>query len=899
MDIGQFASADIHEVKKLLNTSFHGLSQSQANILLQTHGFNEIAKKAKKSLPGKIIDSLVEPMVMILFLAAAFSMVIGNRVEAMAILGVLLINSAIGLIQDAKAERAVEALKKMLFPQCRVMREGHPEVIASKFVVPGDLLLFEAGDVMPADLRIIEANGVLVDEAHLTGESEPIAKMSTALERKNAHLYEMTNILFSGSKILKGSGTAFVIKTGNSTEMGKIAVDIQESEIEKTPLQKKIDREIRYLVILAVGSAFLVFGLTLFQQTSLSGLLNFNDLERFLNVLEIPLLTAISVMVAVFPEGMPASITIALSLAVERLVKNSVIVKRLTSVETLGNVDYICTDKTGTITRHNMTVKEFYVNDRFYSLPDIFRLIADGKGALVQDIFLISRICSTASVTEKNGIIQESGDPTETSLIKASILAGFKPEHFNFYEILESLPFSSETMCSAALVKDFHGKRLLLCKGAPDRIVNSCSSQAYDGGIRKLDNFQKEKILGHLNRRSEQGFRLIGFMKKEIVQPDYRIDPDRLQEGTFIGAAVIYDPPKEEVQEVISEARRANIQVVMITGDSKKTGFSIAKSVGIADQITQSIDGHELALLRRPEFEKQVERLRVYSRVAPRDKLKIVEMLKSRGHIIAMTGDGVNDAPALKKADVGIAMGRSGTQVAQEAASIILTDDNFGTIVKAVKEGRTIYQNLKKLVRFLITNNLGKVAGILIAPLMGYCCPLLPIQLLWSNVVMESFPAVGIAIDSVDPAIMKKKPSKITEPLIEPSIRLKMVLDGLIFGAAISLSYICCFHWTQHSVIAGTAAFAVALLSPQIYVFALRQGTIGQKIRLPNKLLKGFFVFTLVMVLAIVYIPALNIIFITAPIEDWRIWVLIAVMSWVTSIWRLIADFMGGRRLKP
>jgi len=898
-DLREIVAVDISKILVLLKTSFHGLSEDQAEDLLKTYGPNEIERIPKKSLLSKIIDSLLEPMVIILFVAAAFSLVIGNRIEAVAILGVVFINTAISLIQDGKAERAVEELKKMLSPQFRVLRSGTLEIIASRFIVPGDILVFESGDIIPADARIIEANMVLADEAHLTGESEPIEKITDAIEKSDIRLYEMKNMLFAGTKILKGHGKAVAVNTGGSTEMGKIAANIQETDIEKTPLQKKLSREIKYLVVLAIISAFFVFILTLFQRIYPFNSEVLGDFSNLLKIFEIPLLTAISVMVAVFPEGLPASITIALALAVERLVKNSVIVKKLSSVETLGNVDYICTDKTGTITQHNMTVKEFYGNGEFHSIADFFKLMAEGRYSFMQDIFLISVKCSTANVVEENGnIIRESGDPTETSLIKAGILTGFKPDYFASYKILDSLPFSSETMYSAVLVQDPQGKRFFLCKGAPNRIIGLCSYFISGGEVLKLDSSRKDHIERDLNSRSEKGLRLIAFMKQEVFQSHNKILTGLVHDGVFLGAAMIYDPPKDEVIQVVAEACNANIRVVMITGDSKATGFSIAKSVGIADDIGQAIDGRELETYSNTEFNKNVEHLRVYSRVAPMDKLKIVDMLKSKGHIVAMTGDGVNDAPALKKADVGIAMGRSGTQVSQEAADIILTDDNLSTIVKAIKEGRTIYQNLKKLVRYLITNNLGKVAGILLTPLMGYSCPLLPIQLLWSNVVMESFPGVGISTDTADPRIMEKKPSKITEPLIDFKTRLNMILDGLIFGSAISLAYILCFQWTKDPVAAGTAAFAVTLISPQIYVFVLREGTIRQKIMLPNKLLKCFFVFTLVMVFAIVYLPALNIIFSTKPIDEWRIWALILTMSFLTSMFRLIVDSVWRKRYK-
>lgn len=895
----QFVSADTKKILSLLESSLKGLSDEQAEDLFKTYGPNEIQHFTKKTLLSKIIDSLIEPMVIILFVAAAFSMAIGNEIEAGAILGVVVINTIISLIQDGKAERAVEELKKMLSPQFRVLRNGRIEVMASRFIVPGDILVFESGDIMPADSRIIEASGVLADEAHLTGESEPIDKTANAITKSDLRLYEMKNMLFAGSKILTGNGKAAAVNTGANTEMGKIASTIQKTDIEKTPLQKKLNREIKYLVILAIISAFFVFILTLFQRIYPFSSQTFGDFSTLLKILEIPLLTAISIMVAVFPEGLPASITIALALAVERLVKNSVIVKKLSSVETLGNVDYICTDKTGTITQHNMTVKEFYANGEFYNLANIFKLIAEGQYSFIQDIFMIAFKCSTADVVEENGnIIRESGDPTETSLIKAGILAGFKPNYFADYDILDSLPFSSETMYSAVLLQDPQGKNFLIGKGAPDRVLDLCSYVVSSGEVLKLTSSRKDHIARELSNRSEKGFRLIAFMKKEVSHSFNKIDTSMIHNLVFLGAAMIYDPPKDEVAHVVAEARGANIQVVMITGDSKMTGFSIAKSVGIADDMGQAIEGYELENFNNGEFKKSVEHLRVYSRVAPMDKLKIIDVLKSRGHIVAMTGDGVNDAPALKKADVGIAMGRSGSQVSQEASDIILTDDNLSTIVKAVKEGRTIYQNLKKLVRYLITNNLGKVAGILITPLMGYSCPLLPIQLLWSNVVMESFPGVGISTDTADPDIMKKSPSKITEPLIDIKTRWKMILDGAIFGVAISLAYMLCFQWTNDPVASGTAAFAVTLISPQIYVFVLREGTVRQKILLPNKLLKFFFVFTLAMVFAIVYVPALNIIFSTKAINEWRIWVLIFFLSFLTSMVRLCADYLSKKSIR-
>lgn len=886
-----------------------GLSNEEAEARLETFGTNEIGEAKKKSLLRKLLESFLEPMVLILVVASAFSFAIKDFVEAIAILGVVFINTIISLIQDGKAEKAVEELKKILSPQFRVIRGGNVTTVASKFLVPGDIIAFEAGDIIPADARIVEHNSVLVDEAHLTGESEPVSKNDSPIASKTLRLHEMKNVVFAASKVLNGHGRAVVVKTGSATEMGRIAGTMQAVEEERTPLQRKLDVEIKYLVAIAGVSAVLVFLLT-FVPAVRGGFPA--GWSMWLKVLELPLLTAISVMVAVFPEGLPASITIALSLAVERLARNSVIVKKLSSVETLGNVDFICTDKTGTITQHNMTVKEVYLNGEFHNMADVFLMINEGETDAVHDVFLTSVKCSTAKVEEKDGtVVREMGDPTETSLIKAGILCGFKPGLFDTFETLDSVPFSSELMYSASLLRDASGNSEIVMKGAPERIVRMCGSQSVGGREIPLDDHKHDQILHELSQKSEQGFRLIAFAKKRIHGNADKIDAGDMKNFVFLGAAMIYDPPKDEVKNVIAEAKGAGIRVVMITGDSKKTGFSIAGSVGIADDIAEAVEGVELEGWSETEFARHVEHLRVYSRVAPLDKLKIVGKLKEADHIVAMTGDGVNDAPALKRADVGIAMGKAGTQVSQEAADVILTDDNFSTIVSAIREGRTIYANLKKLIRYLITNNIGKVVGILAAPLLGFASPLLPLQLLWSNVVMESLPGVGISTDPSSEGIMDKKPAKLSDPIISKTARIRMIADGVVFGILISLGYILAYNFvsnpgiallvthftnevrdfeTLRKLIAGTVAFAITLLSPQIYVFVLRDGPFMKKFSAPNKLLKGFFLFTIAMILAIVFVRPLNVLFRTVPIYDWRLWAIIAGFSLFTSLVKLVTD---------
>ncbi len=889
---GYFYSQSQNELFSLFHSSMKGLSTEQAEERQRVYGANEFAPEKKETLIKKLVKALIEPMTLILILASLLSFfIIQDVLEAIAILGVVVINTFISLYQEGKAEKAAEELKKILSPQCKVMREGNVEVIASKFLVPGDMIVFEAGDIIPADGRLITASDVLIDEAHLTGESQSIDKNTDRLSDANLRLYEMTNIVFAGSRVLNGYGTALVVKTGNATEIGKIALNIQEEKEERTPLQKKMSLEIKALVALALVALVLVLVMGAVRSVDLG----------------FSILLAISIMVAVFPEGLPASMTIALALAMERLAKNSVIIKRLASVETLGNVDYICTDKTGTITKHDMTVKEVFIGEKFYVMADLFAMIAEGKSSILHDIFLTSVKCSTAQVVEEDGnVVKELGDPTEVALVKAAILNGFKPDQFDTYQTLDSVPFSSDLMFSALLTQDSAGKRAIYVKGAPEKVLALCSSYYVDGKVLPLDEHHRHHVSKELASRSEKGFRLIGFVKKPDVGSVQTLDATAFSGFTFLAAAAIYDPPKDEVKQMIQETKDANITVVMITGDSKKTGLAIAEHVGIASDISQAIEGKDLEGMTDEEFGKQVEHLRVYSRVAPLDKLKIVEKLRQKGHIVAMTGDGVNDAPALKKADVGIAMGRAGTQVSQEAATIILTDDNFSVMVKAVEEGRRVYQNLKKLIRYLITNNIGKVVGVLITPLLGYPVPLLPLQLLWSNVVMESFPGVAISTDSADKNIMKRKPSKLSEPIISRNQRVMMILDGLVFGLSIAASYILSYNYllgrgataSDAGVLAGTVSFAVTLLSPQIYVFILREGSLREKFGRRNLMLKSFFVFTLLMILAIIYLPGISRIFTTAPLTDLYLLGVLVVFSLLTTVFRAVGGDTIVRGLK-
>ncbi len=873
-EISSFSKMSSNEALSHFSSSLSGFSEEKAKEFLKKYGYNEIKEAKKKSLLQKFFECLLEPMSIILAIASGFTFFIGDWIEGIAIMGVVIINTIISLFQEYKAEKALDELKKILSPQSKVIRDGSLCVIGSKFIVPGDILFLEAGDIIPADCRLIDGKQILVDESHLTGESQPIEKITGAIDKEDIAIYEMKNILFSGSKLLNGSGYALVLRTGMNTEMGKIALSMQEETKGKTTLQQKISVEIKFLVSVAFLSGFLVILISIFRSLGIYH----------------SILLAISIMVAVFPEGLPASITVSLLLAVERMAKNSVIVKKLSSIESLGNVDYICTDKTGTITQHNMTVKEYYIGGHFYSASDVLKMVSEGKNlGIIHDLFLTANKSSTATVEEVDGnIVKEIGDPTETSMIKASYIMGFKKEYFEGFKVLDSLPFSSENMFSCSLIADTGNRKTIYLKGAPEKVLSLCDS--YYENEKKLQKFDKlslQKWNSDIVKYSEKGFRVIGFAKKEIDKD--KINKEELFSGfTFLGCMVIYDPPKDEVKNVVKNARESGINFVMITGDSKNTAFSIAQNVGIANELNQVIDGRELDNLSEDEFAKKVEDLRVYSRVVPMVKLKIVDKLKSLGHIVAMTGDGVNDAPALKKADVGIAMGRAGTQVAQEAADIILTDDNFATIITGIKEGRNVFQNIKKLIWYLISNNLGKVFAIIITPLLGYPVPLFPVQLLWSNVVMESLPGIGISMDKADEKVMKKKPDWASKTFIKGRERLHILFDGIIFGLSIILGYIITYNLTRDEKISNTIAFVITLLAPQIYIFALRGGKFIERFLKPNFLLKASTLLMLVIIIAIVYLKPFNLVFKTVPILDFKYGLIAIAMSLLPAINGLI-----------
>ncbi len=683
------------------------------------------------------------------------SLVIGETLDAIVIGIILILNAIMGFVQEYRAEKAIEALKKLTSLKATVIRENKQKDIDAINLVPGDIILLETGDKIPADSRLIEVVNLETQESSLTGESTPITKDNKVLPEKTL-IADQNNMVFSSTIVTKGRAKAIVIKTGMSSEIGKIATLIQEEKEKLTPLQIKLKQLGKWLGIATIGIVIIVFFV---------GILSGKEKIEML-------IAAVSLAVAAIPEGLPAVVTISLALGVQRMVKRHALVRKLPSVETLGSTTVICTDKTGTLTCDQMTVRKIYSNNKVievsgsgYEKKGVFLInnkIIDHKPLNL--LLKIGTLCNDASVTEE-GVI---GDPTEAALIvsaaKASLL---KVDLEKKNPRLQEIGFDSVRKRMSTLHK-IDNKKVIYCKGAPDIILELCDRININGKVLRLTRPLKKKILKQNEELAKEALRVLGFAYK---------DSSVLEEKNliFVGLQAMIDPPRPEVKEAIEKCKKAGIKVVMITGDHKTTAVAIAKEIGIEGK---AITGQELDEMK--DFEENVEKISIYARVNPEHKTKIVDALRKKGHIIAMTGDGVNDAPALKRSDIGIAMGITGTDVSKEASAMVLTDDNFASIVNAVEEGRSIYDNIKKFVEYLLSSNLGEILTIFIGVMLGWPLPLIAIQILWVNLATDGLPALALGIDPADPNIMYRLPRKPKEKILSKHIIIRMFIVGLI-----------------------------------------------------------------------------------------------------------------------
>lgn len=801
----------------------------------QKKGKNELEAKKPKSLSRKIFDQINEPMIYVLLVAALIAGLAHEISDAIIILVVIVLNAVIGLVQEDKAQKSLDALKKLSSPKTLVKRDGQLQEVSVEELVEGDVVIIEAGRYIPADLRLIEVANLKIDESILTGESLPVEKISDVILGENIALGDMKNMAFMSSYATYGRGIGVVTGIGMRTEIGKIAKMLNNAEELQTPLQQKLAELSKILGIGAVAICILIFGVGLFQGRDIMEML----------------LTAISLAVAIIPEGLPAVVTVVLALGVQRMIKQNAIIKKLPAVETLGSVNVICSDKTGTITQNKMTVTKFYQNGVIYEVEkfsDEHKLLIDG--------FML---CNDAS-NEGNRI----GDPTEIALL--DMYAVSKKELENTYPRKDEIPFDSDRKMMTT-VNEYNGKELVFTKGALDLVIKKVTYILHKGQKLPISDFLQD-IYESASLMSSDALRVLVLAYKEKDDNPYE------ENLIFVGMVGMIDPPREEVKEAVKKCDTAGIKTVMITGDHQDTAFAIAKEVGICTQTEQVMSGHTLATMTQEELNNIIEQYRVFARVQPEHKVMIVKALQSKGYIVSMTGDGVNDAPSLKNANIGVAMGITGSDVSKEASSMILTDDNFATIVKAVEEGRNIYNNIKKSIMFLLSCNLGEVVALFVAILLNWVSPLKPVHILWVNLVTDSLPALSLGVDPNNNDIMKEKPRPQKESIFAHGGIFYLIFNGLLIGGLTLFA----FKYGQSvgdTTYAQTMAFLVLSISQLFH--ALNGRSFNKSIFkvgiFKNKLLLLSILVGIVLQVIVVQVPFFNGIFTTVPLslKDWEI----------------------------
>jgi P-type Ca2+ transporter type 2C len=797
---------DIAGVVSSLGSNSEGLTPDEAKKRLAQYGPNELREEKKKiSIWSLVAEQFRSTLIIILMAAVVISVGLGivsykpgtglpeEITDAIVIFAIVIACVALGVIEEYRSEKAMEALKKMAALTATVVREGADVEVPARDVVPGDIVVLSTGDRIPADLRLIEAFNLRTDEASLTGESTPVEKVTQVIEGTDIAIGDRENMAYSGTTVTYGRGKGIAVATGMQTEFGRIAAMLQEVEEEKTPLEKNLDRVGRLLGYACLVVVAIVVGLVLVRTLISSGAIAGGVILQMF-------IWGVSLAVAAVPEALAAVVVISLSLGVRRMVKRHALVRRLSAVETLGCTTVICSDKTGTLTQDQMTVRQIYTGGKLINVTGVgyepkgqFQLndtaMDVSQDTAVQTLMRINTLCNDARLVSVGGIWDIKGDPTEGALVVVSAKAGLLQEEANDkFPRVDEIPFSSETK-RMTTIHDTPDGRIAYSKGAPEVILDSCSYILTDSKERSLTENDKTQVLNTARQMAGEALRVLGMAYKKLPEtPAYKEGSEKGM--VFVGLAGMIDPPREEVKEAIRLCDKAGIKSVMITGDHKLTAMEVAKELGILKQGI-ALTGAELDKLTDQEFENSVEGVEVYARVSPAHKLRVIEAFDKRGEIVAMTGDGVNDAPALKKADIGVAMGITGTDVSKEAAAMVLTDDNFASIVAAVEEGRGIFQNIKKYLIYLLSCNVGEVLIMFVAGLMGMALPLLAIHLLWVNLTTDGLPALALSVDPSDPDIMEQPPRDPKSSIFSKNM---LITIGAI-GVAMAVTMIAMFMW--------------------------------------------------------------------------------------------------------
>ena len=845
------------EISVVLNTDLrNGLTEEKAEMIKAECGKNIIETEVnKKSILRRFFEQLNDVMIIILLASAAASFVVSfingenDFADSLLIIMIVILNAVLGVIQENKAEKAIDELKRLSVPHARVLRNGHIKLIDSEDVVPGDLLVLEAGDRVAADARLISSANLKADESALTGESVPVEKETVLRLPENVQTADRRNMVFASAYITNGKGTAVVVETGKNTEVGKIARLISNKETEETPLQKRLDSTGKILGLSALAICAVIFVIGILRRYSV--------FDMFM--------TSVSLAVAAIPEGLPAIVTIVLAIGMQKMSQQNTIVRTLPSVETLGCAQVICTDKTGTLTKNKMTVVR----------------IEDGNEKTTINskrfILRLAVLCTDCFYEDRHYI----GDPTETAIAEAAERMG---EHkIRLDEIMprvDEIPFSSETKFMITVHKFEDGKKICIIKGAPERVLSKCGKM-YDNV--SIDRNITERIYKINADMTNKALRVIAVAYKEIPNNSREYDRDFIFAG-FIGMA---DPPREEARQAVSECRRAGIKVVMVTGDHMLTAKSVAEKTEIYSDGDIIVEGNMLDNMSSTELNEKLDKISVFARVSPEHKLKIVEAYKRKGMIAAMTGDGVNDAPALRAADIGCAMGKTGTDTAKAAADMIIADDNFSTIVCAVREGRIIYKNIKKAVHFLLSSNVGEILTVFTAMVFGWSTPLLPIHLLWINFITDSLPAIALGLDVPEEDVMTEKPVAPDKSLFAGGMGSRIIYEGVMI-AALALTAFGIGHkyydGNEMHRVSRTMAFSVLSIAQLIHAFNMRTDKSLFKIHiLRNKWLCMAFVIGIILQASVIMLPPLAEIFTVVPLNV-KQWLIVMGLSFVPVV---------------
>jgi len=882
------------EVLKKLDSSRSGLSQQQATERLHKHGLNELIEKGKKPAIMVFLHQFASPLIYILLVAALIELFVMRKpTDASVIFAVLIINAVIGFVQESRAERAMEALKRLAAPRAKVKRQGSVADIAASHLVPGDVIVLEAGDKVPADARLIEAASLSIDESILTGESVPVEKFTAPIEGKAA-VADMGNMVHMGCAVVNGRGTAVVTSTGMATEIGKITAQVQEVKTPPTPLQRNVSRLGRYIGILVLGIIAVLI---------IIGLVKGYTFEEMFTL-------AVAAAVSAIPEGMPVMVTVVLTLGMRRMAQRHALIRKLPAVETMGAVTVICTDKTGTLTESEMTVRQIYLSGRTVEITGVgYRpegeFSENGKKLDPQtdeNLLLalrISALCNDSTLKPEDEKYKLLGDPTEGALLVAALKAGLKQDALQKEQPrLAELPFSSEKRYMATLHPYQDGRAVVYVKGSVDRVLAMCCQIRENGATRELTPEKIAEIENANLEMASKALRVMALAYGECFPAPEQLSHEHIDGTlTFVGLAGMIDPPRAEAKKAVADCKRAGIKVVMITGDQKATAVAIAGELGLPEG--EALTGLELEKLTDEELKERIERISVFARVEPLHKLKIVNALKSKGYTVAMTGDGVNDGPALKSADIGIAMGIKGTDVAREASDMVLTDDNFASIVAAVEEGRVIFGNIRRSVFYLLSTNIGELFTWIAAIIAGIPLPVVAVQILWINLVTDGVCTIPLGLEPKHSNVLAEPPRRTKSGIVYSGMLWRIAFIALMM----SMGTFFVFRWNSPRVgLAEARTIAFAMLVAFQWFNALNARSDQQSVfRLGffrNKLLLGGIGLAILLQAAVIYLPPLQKVFYTVALTlaDWGVVILMAAgVLVVEELRKLVAPRLFNR----